>query len=474
MVIRPLLLIIVLGSTLLACNDTGDVNDVRNEIIQIEYPETYALSNIVLALTPYGQNDPWQVRKDFPYYDTMMAHFAPFSNHPLIDTVNYSRPRWKEYLSFRTDAYAFSFDDNGVLVRTSDFQSFDVTPFDDHLDLIEDFARVSGFRAYFQAQAGYRKGVVNAYRNQYMLEDMRDFLSDEFGAFFSEKEYKVVLSPFVYAQNLHRDIDSLTTADFPTLPPSIVLGRSEMSEEELAREVHTLFTEMDHGYVDPTTARFDELVTASFDEALWADDSGYEGYSNAVFNEYMTWAVYDLFVQQFFPEYAEEMSLYWHFQNASRGFPYSYHFAQKLKQLYQDKAPGQQVSDLYPDLLAWTKTEQRTLSKPTLAAPADTLFVPFREKTAVVLQFSNPMQKVTSFTMLLRSETGRQDTVEVGQTQNLLWSEDGTRASFNVDLPAEQRRATIILNWWGTRMPLMKPDGVLLASPSVVRLVNED
>ncbi len=77
------------------------------DIISVEYPEVYELANIVLALTEYGISDKWQVRKYFAYYDEMRTYFEPYMDHPLLDSVNFSRERWQEYLSYRTDAYAF-------------------------------------------------------------------------------------------------------------------------------------------------------------------------------------------------------------------------------------------------------------------------------------------------------------------------------------------------------------------------------
>ena len=80
------------------------------ENVTIELPESYELSNIILALTEYGKTDKWDVQKVPPYYDQIMEYFEPVKNHPLFDSVNYSRKKWEEFLGFRTDAYAFSFD----------------------------------------------------------------------------------------------------------------------------------------------------------------------------------------------------------------------------------------------------------------------------------------------------------------------------------------------------------------------------
>jgi hypothetical protein len=86
---------------------------VKRDPIELEYPEVYELANIILALTDYGIEDPWEVQKNSDYYDAMREWFDPFRDHPIIQSANYSREQWEHYLSFRTDAYAFIFNEDG-------------------------------------------------------------------------------------------------------------------------------------------------------------------------------------------------------------------------------------------------------------------------------------------------------------------------------------------------------------------------
>jgi len=66
--------------------------------------------------------------------------------------------------------------------------------------------------------------------------------------------------------NCHREIDSNTIADFPSLSPALINGnKSEISNQpERAAEIHTVFTEMDHGYVNPITDKYADLVRKKF------------------------------------------------------------------------------------------------------------------------------------------------------------------------------------------------------------------
>jgi hypothetical protein len=100
------------------------LNGYSQDSIKIEISESYELSNIILALTQYGRTDKWDVQKVPPYYDDILKYFEPVNNHPLLDSVNYSRAKWEKFLGFRTDMYAFSFDQYGKLKRDYPFNSF--------------------------------------------------------------------------------------------------------------------------------------------------------------------------------------------------------------------------------------------------------------------------------------------------------------------------------------------------------------
>ena len=55
--------------------------------VAIRYREAYELANIILALTPYGQSDPYEVYKNSRYYQQMRAYFEPYMQHPLLKQV---------------------------------------------------------------------------------------------------------------------------------------------------------------------------------------------------------------------------------------------------------------------------------------------------------------------------------------------------------------------------------------------------
>lgn len=457
-------IIFFLSSIVLSCNVAKKniyQSPRKEEIISVEYPEVYELANIILALTDYGINDKWQVRKDFAYYNEMREYFKPFENHPIIDSVNFSRARWQEYLSFRTDSYAFELDGNYQLRRLNNFQSFEIKTFDKYKLLVEDFAKTVKFKDFFNSHKGYYNKIIEGYKREYLLREMTAFLSKEFGNYFSNKKYTVVISPFVYAQNLHRDIDSTWTADFPSIAKALIDSKT-ITQEEKSTEIHTLFTEMDHGYVNPTTEKFSTKV--KFDEKLWDAESGYAVGENAVFNEYMTWAVFDIFNAKYFPDISATINLNWHFQNESRGFIYSGLFAEKVTKLYQKNKKTKTIEDLYPAILSWASEIQNTLSKPKLLNDSDTIRIN-DSKTYIQLRFSEPMVEAGEFDIVLQFGQWDKKVITIDKNYNLAWDGNGTKATFDIELPHKDEYY-LLLNWWGVAKPLTSKKRVYLLANS--------
>lgn len=447
-----------------------------DNIIIVEYPETYELANIILALTEYGKTDKWEVRQGFDYYNRVQEYFEPVNTHPLLDAVNYSRERWQEYLSFRTDSYAFIFDENDRLKRELDFYANKgIQPFDDHLDLINDFVQKSNFRNFFAQNKDYHDAVSKRYMQTQYLNEMKAFLTKEFGEQYSnDEEYKVVLSPFVYRMNCHRDINSTTVADFITIPDYVLNDSVSTDEKKIATSIHNLFTEMDHGYVNPTTSQWKDLVVKNFNPSLWDDKSGYnENQGFGVFNEYMTWAVYDIFLEKHFPGLADEVGLNWSFQNDSRGFKYSRIFTLHLLNLYDQKEDGQTLRDLYPKMLEWTSKTQKDLTKPRIISPKDSLSVGFSEKTKVTISFSEPMKETDTITTILQDGKELKEFVDLNREENKLkWTEDRKSVEFEISLPNDRKAYYLQFNWWGTRHPLISEKGVLIKSGSYFKVIG--
>lgn len=406
------------------------INSHAQKNLKIELTESYELGNIILALTEYGKTDPWDVQKIPPYYDEIIQYFEPVKNHPLLDSVNYSRKDWEKFLGFRTDMYAFSFDNTGKLKRDYPFNSFGPKEVDKNLDLINDFVQQSNYRQFFRQHQGFYNQLISNYNSYHFIQESFGFLNK-----IAEKppklnsNYIIAISPLVGGQNCHRDIDSLTTVDFPNIGGDLVLGNLKANVYRRLMDNHAIFTEMDHGYVNPISDRYAEKIRHNFVRDKWNSAKGYPGIST--FNEYMTWAVFDLFIQEKFPEAkTDSISGIFSKLNVARGFFAQHIFSEKLSQLYQ-KSKSKKLESLYEPMLKWAGTVQKTLSQPKLLNSDTKNYIQLKDNK-VVLNFSESMKQSKNIEIVLyQFENGKQTrnnkTVLI---ENLEWSADGKTASF--------------------------------------------
>lgn len=438
--------------------------------IQVVYPEVYELANVILALTQYGRDDRWQINKNSFYYNEVIEYFEPMFQHPLIDSVNFSSNRWEEFLSFRTDAFAFSFNAKGKISRTMNFQSFDdIMIFDKFLPLVQDFSEKSGFREFFCKHSLSYQKIIDGYNSEYLIEEMRHFLFKEVIPCCQNQKFYVVISALVGSQNLHRKVSNSSSADFVPIAQPIIEGNRFESNFRRAIEIHTLFTEMSHAYVNVLSDKYGDLIVNNFHENLWDVSSGYAGYNLAVFDEYLTWSLYDIFIAEIFPIVSDTVSLYWHYQNDSRGFQYSHYFSQELKKLYfqATKSDGKIESLIIP-FLEWCSM-QNQITKPQLVFPKSPV-----EYTSGVnhfnLKFSEPLCPVKEFNILVETDEGTIDTLLINKDNQLIWSDNNTMCSFECYLPMSPK-LFLVTNWWGVSHPLISEKGILVKSNSYFKLV---
>lgn len=437
---------------------------------QIEIPETYELANIILALTQYGKTDKWEVQKNTEYYKEVIKYFEPVKHHPLLDSVNYSRELWEEYLSFRTDAVAFSFDSAGSLKK--DFEFFTNqghNPFDRYIDLVNDFVVKSHFRVFFNEHKKFYNYIIQNYEKYNYIAETVSFLDTIIGQRIENKNstYKIILSPLVYRMNCHRELREHVVADFPSATEDFVNGvDNDNNIEDRLNSNHLIFTEKDHEYINPITSKYATLVAANFATRYWDNNSGYEGQNS--FNEYMTWAVYELFLEEHFPAYAKKLSLYWQYQNASRGFFAQNIFSDRVKVLYR-KNKGMKFEQIYEPLLRWTKVMEQKISLPVLVNVNTEKFLE-TDLQNVQIHFSEPMDTTQAFGVELQEfkddqPTGKKKFITIPQYS---WADSGTMLSFALD--TDYKECAVIFNWWGTEQPLLSQKGILLKPSSYILL----
>ncbi|WP_276966295.1 DUF4932 domain-containing protein [Chryseobacterium sp.] len=436
--------------------------------VKIELPESYELGNIILALTEYGKTDPYDVQKIPPYYDEIMSYFEPVKDHPLLKKVNYSRKDWKKFLGFRTDFYAFSFDESGLLKRDFPFNSFGPKEVDENLELINDFVKKSNYRTFYKNHQQFYNTIISNYKEYYYINDTYAFL-DKIAARPAnegDKKYVIAISPLVGGQNCHRDINSSLTVDFPDIGQDLILGNLKNNIARRLLDNHTVFSEIDHGYVNPVSDQYSKEITESFSLAKWDKKSGYPGISS--FNEYMTWAVYDLFIKEKFPkEKTDSLSAIYHKVNIRRGFIAQNLFSEKVAELYKKE---KKLEKLYVPLLKWTKKIGNKISQPSVVNANNKDFEK-ADLNNIVVQFTEPMKKTQTLQLrLFEYVDGKETGNTIITVKNPVWSKDGKQVKFKLE--TTYRNFEMRFYVWNSMAGFYSQQGVLLNPDNYLLLAS--
>ena len=346
----------------------------------IEIAEVSELVNVIMALHRDAEAEDNMIDTSTPYYEAVKTYFAPFRQHAVFDTIHrhisgiryiedqdinvFSNESYGYYYALKMNACAYAFDkkgrikNNGVVREMAQGWYF----FDPMKDvaLFEDFARKSNFRQFYEDHSAYYSDLRSIYVQLNPIGEMQAWLDKKFK--FSYGAYAIHFSPLIGGAH---STQHFTSGDFSQtfmficraeLDSSLSLTMNELLESRI------VFTEIDHNYVNLVSDQYLADIEHAFsNREFWAKGEIADGYNSAymVFNEYMTWAVYSLYVhdhfsveerEAFLPRMESQMQL-------GRGYTHFKAFNQELLQFYIDN-PEAPVTDWYNHMLAWSVNEQ--------------------------------------------------------------------------------------------------------------------
>jgi hypothetical protein len=354
---------------------TAEGAQVFAETVTVEIPEVYELVTIALAIAdleeffPEGVPSDSFIDKSTPYYQDVEAHFGRFRDHPLIAEIRAVYPPMLEelnlvgLLAYRFQSLAYELNEQDELVLSNAYRPFSeaqpetpalasaTLPFnmDDPatLGLLSDFAQQTDFRQFYAAQQDEYDHLTQLSSDLCNFAAARDWLVAQFPAAYGS--HRFVLSSL--SGGTH-NVVPFGTADRAFIQIVMYVSAFKGTEETAAdvsvsdRAAHccTSFTEIDHGYVNPATDLYaEEVEQAMPDITLWNTDATLQttySTSYATFNEYMTWAVYSLYITETFPADAQEDPI--QFKEAimvdRRGFAKYREFNRELMRLYTERA----------------------------------------------------------------------------------------------------------------------------------------
>ena len=353
----------------------------RGKVIA-QIPEVSELVNILMVLHKDAEKDRNMFDTEKEYYKRVKAHFAPFRNHPAIDTIQkyittpqlnrqhqvylFPRESYTYYYALKMNAVEYEFDKQGNIVSKGQIgqvaKSWNA-PFDPMKDVsvFQDFAKKSNFRKFYADNKPYYDELLSTYNRLNPIGQMQKWLDKKFG--FSYDSYMIFFSP------LNKGAQAATHFQKGDFKQTFMFVCKVLDDANYSDKMNELlaswivFTEIDHNYVNPVSDKMLESINKAFSNRdKWAFGEVTEVYPNPydVFNEYMTFALFTLYANDFYSE-AEVMKflpMYEPMMENTRGFIRFKDFNRTLLAKYREN-PHITMLDLYAYILDWaTKQNQ--------------------------------------------------------------------------------------------------------------------
>lgn len=280
----------------------------HNDTYKVYTPEVHELVNICIALSDIGKRDSNMVNMDSEYYQDVINHFDEYRNHPFIDSLNNNfngdfDHNYSFYYNIRMNACMYVWDDDKIVNSSPYLQlSFGGKNQLVHLlPLLEEFSTASGFRQFYSSKKTYYDSLLKSYYELVPLDRMWTWVESKFPNKF--QAYKVFFSPLIqgaHAAKMFSDNDFNESVMFVNAP---LLDDKYSIKEKEAYLSRMVFTEIDHNYVNPMSDKFSEASTSMIPIECWNNnEEQWYGNGYATFNEYMTYAVFTLYMYDNFDQ----------------------------------------------------------------------------------------------------------------------------------------------------------------------------
>jgi hypothetical protein len=327
--------------------------------------EVHELVNIAVALTTIGKEDTNMVEQSSDYYKQVLAHFDQFKEHALIQELEqhitevFGSETYGYYYNIRMNANMYAFSTTNTIINDSPFTRMGFGSenlMEPLLGMLEDFAQKSNFREFYAQQSEYYNQLITDSEDLMPIRKMWDWVEAKFPQRYDS--YVIYISPLVngaHSTQKFIEDDFKQTAMFINAP----FGLDDLSDQEReAAFTRIVFTEIDHNYVNPTTDAYPEVAEAITDLSCW--NTGGQGYGNnyATVNEYLTWAVYSMYLyDNFEPEVFEKSNdREANFMNEGRGFIQYKAFNDFAVDWYKNH-PNTSITSFFPEAAKWIENQ---------------------------------------------------------------------------------------------------------------------
>lgn len=341
--------------------------------IQVEIPEVYELANIIWTFSPSGKRSTDLINSG-SYYEKVLTWFKPYLDHPLFKQLDFPDSLYfHNYYDFRENSFAFSFKGDKLVsvgpyyyVTGNDWGNYN-SLFKQLLPVVEDFAKKSGFREFYKSNTDLYAKQVKREKELMPVKSMWEWMEIQFPK-KKFQSYKVVFSPLIGGSHSTQNYATYANDEYFRETVMFVCGterydkRTDLSEKQKEGLMSGIvFTEIDHNYVNPVSYQYAKVIDSAFSERTKWAGANTKMYGNQllVFNEYMTHAVFCLWVMDQYDKPTADFVIKSResLMVDKRHFIKFKEFNQELIRLrFENK--DKKVSELYPQILKWCKINE--------------------------------------------------------------------------------------------------------------------
>jgi hypothetical protein len=349
---------------------------IKSSINKVDYqiPEVFELANVVYALTNSSKNNSIRTLKNTRYYQDVQNYFKNFKDDSLIRKLEfpYTAQGIKDYYNFRDNSICFKISDGKIIPNNEYFAvTGDVKDnlFAKDLPLVNEFYHKSNFNKFFREHHEFYDSLIVEEKKYMPARKMWNWLKKNFDRQIDA--YKIIFSPLIRGSHETQNFswfpsprNLFTEVDMFVSGTRGVASNPKLNEDEkegIASGI--VFTEIDHNYCNPVSSKYEKQIDSIFSNRdQWVNKTGdVEVYAipMAIFNEYITHAVYILYASDQFDhkdfdivkknrvDLMVRTRKYFKFEE----------FADELLLLYKHKNPNEKVSDLFLKIIAWCKNQ---------------------------------------------------------------------------------------------------------------------
>lgn len=298
--------------------------------------------------------------------------FDRFSGHPLLASLDAAlKQNPDSYFTLKMNGYAFEFDKAGRVVRSkvydrTGFRNERSNSLKPYLAQLQSFADATDFRKFYRENSETYREQIAFYRDTANVSEMKRWLDKNFPASKDYDTYKIVFSPLVaynqsttwFESNGFKELQPHVNFPYRQDLARYFKGGELSAQAELVYRGNIVFTEINHGYINPEADKYGERVLKAIsNRERWVDKSKWAGYYGGVsaFNEYMNWGLVSLRIADYAPREEQDLMIanVDRMMTDRRGFPQFEAFDKFLVNLYRTRKLGQTLADLYPQIIEW-------------------------------------------------------------------------------------------------------------------------